>query len=160
MVALNNNVKVDALLLAGYCNENLKDVLVYQLQGNSEFTLWSRLFDYDKKGYIIKDDFETDKYNARKALFGDAAFEDLDANHDGILTVEDAGARSIPHLNDMLKAIENNDDEWLKNNHGVWLTYGWCKEHFNLKPNKEILPLLDLPIFNANREKFLIGVFF
>lgn len=147
LVALNNNVKVDALLLAGYCNENLKDVLVYQLQGNSEFTLWRRLFDYDKKGYITKDDFETDKYNARKALFGDAAFEDLDANHDGILTVEDAGARSIPHLNDMLKAIENNDDEWLKNNHGVRLTSGWFKEHFNLKPNKEILPLLDLPIF-------------
>lgn len=147
LVALNNNVKVDALLLAGYCNENLRDILTYQLQGNAEFTLWRRYFDYDKKGCITKEDFEADKYEVRKQLFGNAAFEDLDVNHDGKITVEDAGVRSLPHLNNMLKAIETNDDEWLKKNHGVRLTSGWFKEHFNLKPNKEVLPLLDLPIF-------------
>jgi hypothetical protein len=27
----------------------------------------------------------------------------------------------------MLNAIENDDDEWLKKNHGVRLTTGWFK---------------------------------
>lgn len=112
LVALNKNVKVDALLLAGYCIENLKDILTYQLQGYALFTYWRKVFDYDKKGYICKDDYLTDKYGVN-----------------------------------MLKAIEENDDEWLKNNHKIRLTSGWFKEHFKLKANKEILPLLDLPIF-------------
>jgi len=147
LVALNDNVKVDALLLAGYCNENLKDILTYQLQGYALFTYWRKVFDYDKKGYICKDDYLTDKYGVRKEMFGDTDFEEWDKNHDGKLTEEDAGFLTIPHLNNMLKAIEENDDEWLKYNHKVRLTSGWFKEHFKLKANKEILPLLDLPIY-------------
>ena len=123
IVALNNCVKIDALLLAGYCNENLKDIL------------------------ITKDDFMADTYNVRKELLADASFEELDANGDGRITAEDAGVRTLSHLSNMLRAIETSNDEWLKNNHGIRLTTGWFNEHFNLKPNKEILPLLDLPIF-------------
>lgn len=147
LAALNNKTKADALLLAGYCNENLKDILIYQLHGNAELTLWRKVFDFDKKGYIAKEDFEIDRYKVRQELFGNADFEDLDTDHDGEITAADAAVRSIPHLNNMLGAIEANDDEWLKNNHGVRLTAGWFNEHFALKPNKEILPLLDLPIF-------------
>jgi hypothetical protein len=40
LVALNNNVRIDGLLLFGYCNENLKDTLTWQLSGNSELIYW------------------------------------------------------------------------------------------------------------------------
>ncbi len=147
LVALNGNVKVDALLLAGYANENLKDIMTWQFSGNLELTIWKKVFDYDRKGYITKEDFEADKNHVREKLFGNKSFEDLDKNGDGKIDAEDAALRSLPHLHNILKAVENNDDEWLKNNHGVRLTSGWLKEHFALKPNKEILPLLELPIF-------------
>jgi predicted esterase len=147
LVALNNNVRIDGLLLFGYCNENLKDTLTWQLSGNSELIYWLYFFDYDKKGYITKEDFEADKYKVKPQLFGDKSFEEIDINNDGIINIEDAAVMSLPHLRNMLNAIENDDDEWLKNNHGVRLTTGWFKEHFALKPTKEILPLLDLPIY-------------
>jgi pimeloyl-ACP methyl ester carboxylesterase len=40
LAALNNNVRIDGLLLFGYCNENLKDTLTWQLSGNSELIYW------------------------------------------------------------------------------------------------------------------------
>lgn len=146
IVAMRKDIEVDALLLAGYCNENLKDTLVWQLSGNAEYINWSLAFDYDNKGYITRENFHEDKYKVRTALFGNATFDDIDSNHDGKIDIDDAAARSLPHLENMLTAIDRNDDQWLKRNNGVRLTSAWLKEHFSLKPTKEILPLLDLPI--------------
>lgn len=147
LVALNAKVKIDGLLLAGYCNENLKETLTWQFSGNAEYTIWREVFDYDHKGYIVKEDFEADEYNVRNKLFGNLNFEDIDKNGDGRIDVNDAAERSLPYLKNMFNAIELNDDEWLKNNCGVRLTSAWFREHFALKATKDILPLLDLPIF-------------
>ena len=146
LVALSGNVKISALVLAGYCNENLRDILIWQLSGNSVLTQWCRLFDYDRKGYITETDLKEDRYHVRNAIFGDKPFSEFDRDGDGKITVVDTAPISTPHLQNILRAIDENDDEWLKNNHGVRLTTGWFKEHFALKPTKEILPRLDLPI--------------
>jgi hypothetical protein len=105
-----------------------------------------RFFDYDRKGYITKTDFEEDRLHVRQALYKDQTFEQLDLNSDEKLTAEDFAPLTQKHLHGMLEAVESCDDEWLKNNHGVRLTSGWFKEHFSLEPNKNILPQLDLPI--------------
>lgn len=146
LVALNGAVKISALLLAGYCNENLRNILEWQLSGNNILLQWRRFFDYDRKGYITEEDFTEDRLNARSAVFGDKTFADIDLDGDGRITVSDTAPLSIDHLNNMLQAIDRADDEWLKQNHGIRLTSAWFKEHFQLKPTKEILPLLDLPI--------------
>lgn len=146
LVALNSKVKVNSLLLAGYCNENLRDTLIWQLSGNSMFMQCRRVLDYDKKGYISKEDFDEDRYKVREYFFGDMDFEKADEDGDGVLTVKDFESNSMKHLQGMLNAINNNDDEWLKNNHGVTLTSGWFKEHFELEANKNILPNLALQI--------------
>lgn len=151
LVALNKKVRVDALLLAGYVNENMKDTMIWQLSGNSSYLTLQRYFDVEKKGYISKQEFEEDRFNVRKAFFGDAAFENFDADHDGKISIEDFAVIQKPYLDSIFNAIESNDDEWLKNNYGnragVVLKSAWFKEHFSLKPNKEVLPLLNLPIF-------------
>ncbi len=144
IVASRNNVKVDGIFLAGYCNENLKDTFTWQMTGNSEITMYRRIFDYDKKGYISKEDFEADKHNVRKEVFGDKTFEQLDKNGDGKLTAEDFNSDN--HFNAVVDAAERGDDKWLAKNHGVRLTSGWWKAHFALPANKETLPKLDLPI--------------
>lgn len=146
LIALNNNIHVDALLLAGYCNSNLWDILEWQLSGNAILVNWNRLFDYDKKGFFTKNDFELDKYNVRKGIFGDTEFEEIDLNKDGIIDINDTAPLCIEHKNNMFKAIENNDDEWLKNNHGIRLTSAWFHGHKMLEPNSKVLPLLDIPI--------------
>ncbi len=146
LVAHRGNVKISALMLAGYCNENLYDILTWQLSGNTVLTQYRRLFDVDRKGYVTEADFIEDPYGARRTLFGEQTFSDLDLDKDGAITVADTRPVSIDHLRDVLDAIERKDDEWLKNNHRIRLTAGWFQEHFALKPTKEILPQLDLPI--------------
>ena len=47
----------------------------------------------------------------------------------------------------ILRAIDNRDNIWLRNNYPVRLTAEWFWEHFALKTNMELLPTLDLPIY-------------
>lgn len=144
LVAMRNNVRVDGLFLAGYCNENLKETFTWQLMGNSSLVQYRRIFDYDKKGYISREDIEADKHNVRKAVFGDKSFEELDINGDGRLTAEDFA--NPDYIKATFDAIERDDDKWLAENNGVRLTSVWWKNHFSLPANKETLPKLDLPI--------------
>lgn len=144
LVALRNNVKVDGLFLAGYCNENLRETFTWQIMGNSAITQYRRLFDYDKKGYITEEDLNADRHNVRKEVFGDKTFEQIDTNGDGKLTAEDFAAPD--YIKATFDAIDRNDDDWLAKNNGVRLTSDWWKAHFALPANKETLPKLDLPI--------------
>ncbi len=155
LVAARGNVEISGLFLAGYCNENLKDILTWQLRsGESAMLNMRKMFDYDKKGYITKQDYEEDRKNVREKALGNAEFSALDKNGDGILTAEDF--ISEDYLNSIFDAIGRNDDEWLENNYPLPLTSGWFKEHFSLTPNRETLPKLDIPVhifhgeFDAN----------
>lgn len=148
-VALRKNVRVDALLLAGYCNENMKDVLIWQLSGNSSYVSLRKHFDKDKKGYISKNDYDTADPKIKAALLGNQPFEKIDSNSDGRIDISDFAALQKPYLDSLLDAISRNDDEWLKTNYinpTIKLTTGWFNEHFSLAPTKSILPQLDLPI--------------
>ena len=154
-LAVKRGARVDQLLLAGYLGCNLYDILRWQLSGNSSCIFYRRIFDYDKKGYISEQDFDEDRYHARAALFGDKSFAELDVNGDGRLDVLDFAPASERHLANMLAAIERGDDDWLRDNHGVRLTSGWFREHFALRPNRELLcklaktQPLDLHIFSG-----------
>ncbi len=145
-VALRRIAPIKALLLIGYCGENLRDTLVWQLSGHAILRQWQRFFDYDKKGYITQSDMAEDRYKVCKDIFGDKRFEELDLDGDGKITVSDTRPLSIEHLNHMLRAVEAGDDEWLKNNHGVRLTSSWFREHFSMVPTKSVITRLDLPI--------------
>ena len=149
LVALRKNVRVDALLLAGYCNENLKDNLIWQLSGNSSFINLRKHFDKSNKGYISKEDYETADEKV-KALFNGLSFENFDFNSDGRIDVSDLASLQKPYLDELLDAISRYDDEWLKTNYInpiIKLTAGWFNEHFSLEPTKKVLPQLDLPIY-------------
>lgn len=150
LIAKETN-KIRGMFLCGYCNENLLDILKWQLNGNAALIAYRRFFDYDRKGYISKEDFDRDRYGVREALFGNFEFKDIDNDMDGKLTAVDFAVFANPksprdHLDAMLKAIESGNDEWLKNNHAIRLTSGWFKEHALLKPNKDVLPDLNIPI--------------
>ena len=140
---------VDGLFLAGYANDNLKDIVFWQYSGENIMLAWNYYFGKETGGRISREEYEAGPVNISKDTFKDTPFETYDVNNDGYIDAADQFIRLNyqQKLDSLLTAIENNDDEWLKNNYGVRLTSGWFSEHFNLRSAMEVLPDLDLPIY-------------
>jgi len=137
---------VNGLFLAGYVNDNLKDILTWQLSGAS--MIWFRQnFDRDGDGRVSKSEYEADPNNVISIVLNNTSFEYLDANKDGYIDESDRATVLKDYRESIFNAIETKDDEWLKANYGVQLTSAWFLEHFNLKSNMELLPTLNLPIY-------------
>ena len=47
----------------------------------------------------------------------------------------------------VFQAIEDNDDEWLRNHYSVQITSKWCKEHFALPAVSLAVCSLTIPIY-------------
>ena len=47
----------------------------------------------------------------------------------------------------VFQAIEDNDDEWLRNHYPVQITSKWCKEHFALPDVSSAVCSLTVPIY-------------
>jgi pimeloyl-ACP methyl ester carboxylesterase len=146
--------KVDALFLMGYMNENMGDVLAWQLSGKSFVYLFKEYFETDDAGRISKEAFESGQKEAIVTGFGlgEDAFQVIDTDQDGYIEEDEmiALGKSLIGFNveDFFAAAERKDDDWLLNGeHGQKMTSGFLSQHLGLRPNKEILPELDLPIF-------------
>ena len=138
---------IDGLLLLGFSYENMKDTLDWQLSGGSSMVNMCKYFDCREKGFIEKSDFIHDKLNVRSSLFQDVEFEDLDIDKDGKLTQNDFALQIADYKKQVFQAIEDNDDEWLRNNYSVQITSKWCKEHFALPNISTIMCSLTVPIY-------------
>ena len=154
LVAKKYPDKVDGLLLAGYANQNMKDILIWQNTGGSSYTWFCGNFEADTLGRISRDTYFTDQNGVIASTLQNAPFEEFDVDGDGYIDENDCKTRVTAilkdYLNEILAAIERRDDEWLKKNYGggiTLLTSGWFLEHFNLRSNMEVLPELDLPIY-------------
>lgn len=154
LVALRGYVPVDGLLLAGYVNGTLEETLEWQQQGNGDLVFYRQYFDLDGDGVITREEFEADTLGVKEAL--GITFEELDLNGDGLLTLEDFANQHTQQRKEIYQAIEAWDDAWLREHYPVPLTAKWFHEHRKLRPNRETLPSLALPIhifqgvFDAN----------
>ena len=83
----------------------------------------------------------------RSSLFPDIEFEDLDIDKDGKLTQNDFALQMADYKKQVFQAIEDNDDEWLRNNYSVQITAKWCKEHFALPDIAIIMRSVNVPIY-------------
>lgn len=145
---------VDGLFLWGYVNQNLRDVLIWQNIGGPSMVWYRAHFETNEQGQISKEAFEADPNNVVVSVLQNTPFGDIDLNNDGYLCEEDF-AIMWPDLagftiDEMLSAIEHRDDEWIRTHYGgdsLMLTSGWFLEHFSLRSNMEVLPMLDLPIY-------------
>lgn len=138
---------VAGLLLLGFSYENMKDTLDWQLSGGSSMVNMCRYFGCSEKGFIEKSDYISDKYNVRSSLFPDTEFEDLDIDKDGKLTQSDFALKLSEYKTNVFQAIEDNNDEWLRDNFSVRITSTWCKEHFALPDVSTLMCSLSVPIF-------------
>ncbi|MDD2959992.1 MAG: alpha/beta hydrolase [Lachnospiraceae bacterium] len=138
---------IEGLLLLSFAYENMKHTLDWQLSGGSSMVNMCKYFDCREKGFIEKTDFILDKLNVRSSLFPNIEFEDLDIDKDGKLTQNDFALQMADYKKQVFQAIEDNNDEWLKNNYSVQITSKWCKEHFALPSISSIMYSLTVPIY-------------
>lgn len=140
-------VPVDGLLLAGYVNGTMQEVLDWQQTGGSSMVTYCLYFDADNDGSISQAEYESDPYSVRPALGLDqAAFSELDADGDGQLTDSDFAVLLAPSRQALYDAIARSDDAWLAENYPVRLTSAWFHAHAHFTPNRDMLTELDLPI--------------
>lgn len=145
LVAKRGNVPISALLLAGYCNQTMEEILNWQLTGGSSMVFYRQYFDYDQNGIITLEELEQDTYQIKERL-GISTIDALDLNGDGVLSEADFKIMLAKSRDDTFRAIESGDDAWMKENYGVRLTTAWFHDYRKTLPNRETLPTLDLPI--------------
>lgn len=149
MVALRKEAKIEALLLAGYANEKMIDIIRWQNSGESSIINFRKYFDTDSNKIIDRNEYLTDREipkKFREKALQSASFEILDANKDSILSVEDFALLNKPRSNQILEAFERNDDDWIWNNY-FRVTTKWFKEHNKLDPNKIRMLNINQPIY-------------
>ena len=140
-------VPVDGLLLAGYVNGTMQQVLDWQQTGGSSMVTYCLYFDADSDGRVSQAEYENDRYGVRPALGLDqVVFSELDADGDGQLTASDFAALLAPSRQALYDAITHSDDAWLAKNYPVRLTSAWFHAHSHFTPNRDMLTELDLPI--------------
>lgn len=140
-------VPVDGLLLAGYVNGTMQQVLDWQQTGGSSMVTYCLYFDADSDGRVSQAEYENDRYGVRPALgLEQVAFPELDADGDGQLTASDFAALLAPSRQALYDAITHSDDAWLAKNYPVRLTSAWFHAHSHFTPNRDMLTELDLPI--------------
>lgn len=144
VVAQSADVQVDGLLLGGYPNDTMEETLMWQQTGGNLMLLLREYFEADADGNITKEAYEADPYGVGGS-FG--AFEENDADDDGLITEADMALLLSETREKVLSAFENGDDEWLQQNYGVYLTSAWYQAYKEFPPARETLPELSIPIY-------------
>lgn len=142
------NKDVKTILLAGYANDNLFDIIKWQNSGVSSMVNLRRYFQPKHDQLITREEYEATGARAtagREVLRG-ASFEQLDQNKDGKLTAEDFAILNAPRYARIMEAVQKNEDDWIWNNY-FHLTTAWLKAHFKLEPNKTRLLRLTIPVY-------------
>lgn len=139
LAVANEGVEVDALLLAGYPNDNMQDILKWQLDGPQTFFLYTIYFDALGSDQVTKEQYQADPYGVLTSLFGGVSFEDTDVNGNGVIDLGDftGNLRAQMHTQ-LLAAVEAGDTQWIRENF-MELPAGWFQEHFKLGTTGDIL---------------------
>ncbi|PKO98896.1 MAG: hypothetical protein CVU13_07120 [Bacteroidetes bacterium HGW-Bacteroidetes-8] len=141
--------KIDALLLFGYANDNLFDIIKWQYSGKASIINLRKYFDSNKDNMISKNEYESSDSIAvlgRTRVLGNASFESLDIVKDSVLDYRDFGTRAAPYFEYLLKMIDSDSDAWIWKNY-FRVSSRWLKEHFKLEANKTRLLRIDIPTY-------------
>jgi pimeloyl-ACP methyl ester carboxylesterase len=149
MVADRKVQKIDGLLLFGYANENLSEIIKWQFSGRASIITIGKYFDTNKDNVIDRAEYEsTDKIptTVRKQAFQNAGFEKMDTTKDNVIDYKDFEIKSYSYYHKLLSMMDSGNDSWIWNNY-FRITSKWLKEHFSLEANKTRLLRIDIPIY-------------
>jgi len=149
MVADRRAERVDALLLFGYANENLFDIIKWQFSGVSSIINLRKFFDVNKDNIISREEYESTDSMAvigRTKVLKNVSFDALDVVKDNTLDFRDFASKTANYYEYLLKMIDSGNDAWIWKNY-FKVTSRWLKEHFQLEANKTRLLRIDIPIY-------------
>ncbi len=149
MVADRKIEKVDALLLFGYVNENLSDVLKWQYSGKASLINLRKYFDSNRDNIIQRNEYESTEEGAtigRSKLFRNADFASLDLVKDSVIDYKDFEVKLADYYEYLMLMIDAGNNNWVWNNY-FRVTTRWLKEHFLLEANKTRLLRIDISIY-------------
>jgi len=149
MVADRKVERVDALLLFGYANENLFDIIKWQLSGVASIVKLRKYFDTNKDNVFSREEYESNDSIpalARAKYLNNLSFESLNLAKDSIIDFRDFAPKTAPFFKYLIQMIDSGNDTWIWKNY-FRVTSRWLKEHFQLEANKTRLLKIDIPIF-------------
>lgn len=154
MVAAEKKNRIDALILAGYVNDRMDDVIKWQFSGASSMKNVAKYFDTDSSGTITRSEFEASNKRAvfgREQLLANARFKSLDSNLDSIISREDFGKMAEPAYQKLMHAFDNHEDDWIWKNY-FHVTSAWYEAHKQIEANKVRLLSIKIPIYIVHGE--------
>ena len=149
LVADRKIAKVDALLLFGYVNDNLFDIIKWQLSGVPSIINIRKYFDVNEDNIISRAEYESaDSITTlvRTRLFRNASFSSMDMNSDSIIDYRDFGMKTEPFYQYLMKMYSEGNDKWIWDNY-FRVTIPWLQEHKSLEANKTRMLRLQMPIY-------------
>ena len=149
LIAERQKVAVDALLLCGYANESMYDIIAWQFSGRSSMLTVCKCFDRNDDRSIERSEYESaDKMaeHCRINVFGNADFSLLDHTKDSLIDQSDFKALVEGTYKAVLEMTEKGNNAWIWKNY-FQVTTEWLKAHFQLEANKTRMLRLDLPIY-------------
>jgi alpha-beta hydrolase superfamily lysophospholipase len=146
LVAERDKVHVDGLLLHGYCNDNMYDIIRWQNEGGV-IRMYTYVMDRNGDGAISRTEYEDPQLkHYRVALLQDTPFDSLDVIKDNVWNAHDIGKVRMAHIHQqIMDAVAAGDDSWIWDNYFRG-TVAWLRGHFALEANKTQLLRLNLPI--------------
>jgi acetyl esterase/lipase len=132
------------LILYAVLSTTLKDALIY-MSGDGEFIVWRRVLDTDRDTKISKAEFE-EPNRSRQLGVQNVAFDIVDPDKDGFLTIDDFRTLRKPYLDAI--AADNFETIYgrLKTTAAVSIPKGWLEDHFAHAPMWTFLSSLTLPV--------------
>ncbi len=149
MVADRKKVEVNDLLLFGYANDNIHDIIKWQLSGKTSIINLRKYFDKNKDNVFNREEYKsTDTLAtwARVHLLNNESFDALNLEKDSVIDYKDFACKTTPFYNYVMKMVDESNDSWIWNNY-FRVTSKWMKSHFALEANKTRLLRIDIPIY-------------
>jgi len=149
MVAGRKLEQVDGLFLFGYANDNLYDIIKWQLSGAASIINLRKYFDTNHDNAFSREEYESPDSIAvlgRTRVLNNLSFEQLNLHADSVIDSKDFGIRTTPFFEHLIKMVNEGNDAWIWNNY-FRITSTWLKEHFQLEANKTRLLRLEVPIY-------------
>jgi pimeloyl-ACP methyl ester carboxylesterase len=146
--AARSHGQVRGLILYGILATNMREDFRYIITDGS-FLTYVIAFDTDNDGKVSKQEFAADPRKYRERVLKNAAFDDLDKNHDGFFTVEDLVMLSS-RLRELRDAVDQENygvlDQWAKASAAVATPKDWFKDHFAHQPIWTFLSKLNIAV--------------
>jgi pimeloyl-ACP methyl ester carboxylesterase len=137
--------EVKGLVLSGVIGTTLKDSLRHMVQGGRILQLAAE-FDTDADGKISPQEFEADARGFRRKNLGTTTFASLDADKDGLFTLDDIKALTRPLADAFEAGNVETTEAFLKQTAAVPIPAGWVKDHFTHPPMWTFIEPLTMPV--------------